>query len=232
MKRIAIIPARGGSKRIPRKNIKKFCGRPIIEYSIEVALASGLFDLVLVSTDDEEIRKIAVEAGAKVPFLRSAENSGDIANTAGVIKEVLLELARMGQEFEQGCCIYPTAPFVTTDKLSESIRLLTEKECATVVPVVPYSFPVQRSLEIEQGYVKIISKSCYGLRSQDLKVRYHDCGQFYTFNVSCFCKLGELVTNDTVPMIMKAMEVQDIDNYSDWEIAELKYQIMKRRIEK
>lgn len=228
MKRIAIIPARGGSKRIPSKNIKLFSGRPIIEYSIKTALESELFDLVLVSTDDEEIKRISIKAGAAVPFMRSAANANDTATTADVLKEVLLKLEIQGYKFLQGCCIYPTAPFITKEKLIQSVAILSEKQCDSVVPVVKYSFPIQRSLKIENGIVRFVNSMYSTCRSQDMEERYHDCGQFYTFNISRFLESGSLIMENTIPIVLEEFEVQDIDNYSDWEIAELKYERLKR----
>lgn len=227
MKRIAIIPARGGSKRIPGKNLKLFCGYPIIEYSIKTALDSGLFDLVFVSTDNEEIKRISIEAGASVPFMRSSVNSSDTATTAEVLKEVLLKLEAHGNKFIQGCCIYPTAPFITIEKLVQSVTILSEKHCDSVIPVVKYSYPIQRSLKIEGEYVKFIDNTYSDCRSQDMEDRYHDCGQFYTFDVKRFLENEALITENTIPIILEELEVQDIDTYSDWRIAELKYEIIK-----
>ena len=146
MSKIAIIPARGGSKRIPKKNIKDFCGRPIIEYSIEAALKSDIFDEVMVSTDSEEIAEIARMAGAKVPFLRSTKTSDDYASTADVILEVLENYKRKGKEFKYAVCIYPTAPFITSKRLCEGMKLLQEKNGGMVIPIVKFSFPPQRGL--------------------------------------------------------------------------------------
>ena len=183
MDRIAIITARGGSKRIPKKNIKSFCGKPIIVYSIEAALESGRFDEVMVSTESREIAEIAKEAGAQVPFFRSEETSNDYATTAEVLLEVLKEYKIRGKEFKVGCCIYPTAPFVTSEKLIEGLRILEKEAADTVLPVVPFSFPPQRCLKIQEHVLSPVYPEYMNARSQDLEKWYHDCGQFYCFNI-------------------------------------------------
>lgn len=223
---LAIITARGGSKRIPRKNIKDFCGKPIMAYSIEAALQAGIFDEVMVSTEDEEIKKIALQYGAKVPFMRSEKNSNDFAGTADVVLEVLEAYASMGEHFDRACCIYPTAPFVTAEKLRQGMELLKEGDSA--MPIVKYSFPPLRSVIIEQGRIRPKWEQYMDCRSQDLPELYHDCGQFYCFKVDSFLKNKKLPTKDTVPMIITEMEVQDIDNYEDWELAELKYKMLHK----
>lgn len=227
--KIAIITARGGSKRIPHKNVKKFCGKPIIEYSIEAAIESGAFDSVMVSTDDRHIASVAEKAGAEVPFLRSKETSDDFATTGDVLNEVILEYRKKGKRFDIACCIYPTAPFVTAQKLKKSLELLMAKEAETVIPVVSYSFPPQRSMNIVKGKLKMLQPEYIDIRSQDLEPVYHDCGQFYTFWIDSFLKNGKLVGDKVVPLIMDEVEVQDIDNESDWQIAEIKYRMMLKR---
>ena len=149
MRRIAIITARGGSKRIPRKNIKEFCGKPILAYSIEAALASGLFDTVMVSTDDEEIAGIAKEYGAEVPFYRSEATSNDFATTNDVLLEVLAEYEKRGEQYDVACCIYPTAPFVTSEKLKDATKRLEDSDADTIIPVVAFSYPPQRAMIVE-----------------------------------------------------------------------------------
>ena len=230
MKRIAIITARGGSKRIPRKNIKEFCGKPIIHYSIEAALNSEIFDEVMVSTDDEEIADISKKAGAAVPFFRSKETSNDLAVTSDVLCEVLMRYSQMGKEFDYGCCIYPTAPFVTANKLKHALTMIEEKRADTVIPVVAYSFPPQRAIVIRGGKAVMQFPENLNIRSQDLEPIYHDCGQFYMFNVPLFLESGALMGKNVVPMIMNELEVQDIDNLDDWEIAEMKYCIVKKHM--
>ena len=253
MRNIAIITARGGSKRIPRKNIKEFCGKPIICYSIEAALDSGMFDTVMVSTDDEEIAQIAREAGAEVPFFRSEATSNDYAGTADVLKEVLDTYAGMGQTFDYGCCIYPTAPFVTGKKLKEAMKKIINQSveqpissnetnlvsqgddvlrlyATTVMPVVAYSFPPQRSVRIGQdGYLEKLDPIKYEMRSQDLEPIYHDVGQFYGFEIKSFLATGQLIGDKVLPIVVNELEVQDIDNYEDWAIAEMKYRLMTEK---
>ena len=222
---LAIITARGGSKRIPKKNIRKFCGKPIIQYSIEAALTSGIFDEVMVSTDDLDIKEIAERCGAKVPFIRSAETAGDMAMTHEVVLEVLAEYQKRGMAFEYVCCIYPTAPFITPQKLIESRKKLEETGADGVVPVVAFSFPPQRCFVLEGDKVKFKWPQNRLVRSQDLEKWYHDCGQYYFMKVSSFVQEKSLIMEHTIPMIMDEMEVQDIDNYEDWELAELKYKL-------
>lgn len=222
-KAVAVITARGGSKRIPRKNIKEFCGKPIILYSIEAALKSGVFDEVMVSTDDKEIADIARCAGASVPFLRSAENAGDMAATHQVVLEVLKQYEALGVQFDVVCCIYPTAPFLTAEKLQKSMEKLEESNADGVVPIVAYSFPPQRCFIVEDGAVRYRWEENRLKRSQDLETLYHDCGQFYLLRVDAFRQEQSMVLRHTVPVIMDEMEVQDIDNQEDWELAEAKF---------
>lgn len=226
-KAIAIITARGGSKRIPRKNIKKFCGKPIIEYSIQAALESGMFDEVMVSTDDREISEIAKAVGAKVPFMRSEETSNDFATTSDVLREVLIEYKKRGCVFRYACCIYPTAPFVTGEKLKRAMEELIHGEENTVMPVTQFSFPPQRGVYVREGKAIFALPEYKKARSQDIEPVYHDCGQFYCFKVREFLETGELVGESVRVMPVTELEVQDIDNESDWKMAELKYQYMK-----
>ena len=224
---IAIITARGGSKRIPRKNIKNFLGVPIIKYSIDAALQAGCFDEVMVSTDDMEIAEIAMSYGAKVPFFRSETTSNDYATTADVIKEVIDEYIKRGYSFEHFCCVYPTAPFVTSDKLRMAMKMLLETGADSVLPVTQFSYPIQRALKIENGVVKMIWPENYIARSQDLMPAYHDCGQFYCMKTKSFLEQKIVFAKYTVPIIIPESEVQDIDNEEDWKVAEMKYKIMK-----
>lgn len=226
MKSIAIITARGGSKRIPRKNIRDFCGKPIIIYSIEAALESSVFDEVMVSTDDGDIADISIKAGAKVPFLRSPETSDDYAVTSDVLMEVLNTYIENGICFDHGCCIYPTAPFVTAKKLIHAMSILKEMDVDTVLPVVAYSFPPQRAIIIQDGMAKMRFPENLNVRSQDLERIYHDCGQFYAFNVASFLRSGKIMGENVIPMVMDELEVQDIDNLEDWKIAEIKYNMI------
>jgi pseudaminic acid cytidylyltransferase len=228
MKKLAIIPARGGSKRIPRKNIKDFLGKPIITYSIQTALASNLFDEVMVSTDDEEIAKIAKELGAKVPFLRSKENSDDFATTADVIFEVIEQYEKIGRSFESVCCIYPTAPLITKESLRKGYELLKENNYDSVIPIVKFGFPIQRAVYVNtRKKVHFCQPEHINSRSQDLQSAYHDAGQFCWIKVEAFKSHTQLWTSNTGAIILSETEVQDIDNLSDWIIAENKYQYNK-----
>ncbi|PKQ70843.1 pseudaminic acid cytidylyltransferase [Raineya orbicola] len=225
MNNIAIITARGGSKRIPRKNIKDFLGKPIIAYSIEASLKSGIFQEVMVSTDDAEIAEVAQKYGAKVPFMRSAKNSDDFATTADVLVEVLEEYQKRGQKFEYACCLYPTAPFVTAEKLQKAFNLLLEHKADSVVPVAAFSYPIWRSLKIENGKLQMNFPENLNKRSQDLPPAYHDVGQFYFFQVAKFLSTKKIFSDFSVPLHVSELEMQDIDNETDWKLAELKYQI-------
>lgn len=226
MSAIAIITARGGSKRIPRKNVKMFCGKPILAYSIEASLSSGLFDEVMVSTDDEEIASIAQQYGAKVPFYRSERTSNDFACTSDVILEVLAEYEKRGKCFDFTACIYPTAPFITQQKLREAFQKLEESDADILIPVVAFSYPVQRALVIENDRLIFERPEYIDSRSQDLKPHYHDVGQFYLMRTEAFCRNRKLMVGNILPFSVPETEVQDIDNQTDWEIAELKYQRM------
>ena len=226
MSNIAIITARGGSKRIPKKNIKEFCGKPIILYSIEAALESRVFDEVMVSTDSEEIKTIAEQYGASVPFLRSEVTSNDFATTADVISEVLEKYRGLGKNFDSFACIYPTAPFVTSRRLAEAMNILEGADA--VLPVVKFSFPPQRAVVIRDGSVLFQYPEFERARSQDLEPIYHDCGQFYMCKTDKFLKYRSLILPITKPYIMPDEEVQDIDTFSDWEIAEAKYKVLHK----
>lgn len=228
-KAIAIITARGGSKRIPKKNIKEFCGKPIIAYSIRAALDSGIFDEVMVSTDSEEIAEIARAYGAKVPFMRSAKTSDDFATTADVLMEVLERYQELGRTFDVMSCIYPTAPFVTPQKLQSAYDTLTKEQAVMAMPVVAFSYPPQRSYILQGNMLEMKWKENYNKRSQDLEKMYHDAGQFYMYQVEAFIRLKGQMTESIVPVIVDEMDVQDIDNESDWKLAELKYQMIKMR---
>lgn len=224
---LAIITARGGSKRIPRKNIKNFCGKPILCYSIEAARDAGVFDEIMVSTDDEEIAGIARNSGAIVPFFRSAETAGDYASTDDVIMEVLKAYQQIGQNFEAFCCIYPTAPFLSGARLRSAMELL--KKADSVMPVVPFSYPPQRGLLInENGFVERQFPEHAAARSQDLPKIYHDCGQFYACRTDAFLKAGTTDVERLLPLVLTELEVQDIDTPEDWELAEMKYKLLHK----
>lgn len=228
MKKIAIIPARGGSKRIPRKNIKDFLNKPIIAYSIEAALESGVFDEVMVSTDDVEIAEIAKKYGAKVPFFRSPEMSNDMAMTAPVLIEVLNEYKKLGQDFEYCCCIYPCAPFVNPQRLKQGMELLLESGADSVLPIVKFSYPPQRCLVVRDGEVQMLHPENYNVRSQDCEPYFHDVGQFYCLTASGLIEEEKMYFKKTLPLELPESEVQDIDTDEDWKIAEMKFKILKK----
>ncbi len=225
--RIAIIPARGGSKRIPRKNIKDFSGKPIIAYSIEAALASGCFDKVIVSTDDQEIADVARLYGAEVPFFRSNENSGDYTPIGDVIDEVLLQLEEeLNIEIEYFCCLFPTAPLITGERIERAYDRMIERGFDGVFTILEYSYPIQRALIIENELVSMKWPENLKARSQDLPKSYHDAGQLYWMNRSIYKNKKTLWTDHTGVVVLSEMEVQDIDTLSDWKLAELKYKLM------
>lgn len=226
MSTIAIITARGGSKRIPKKNIRVFCGKPIIAYSIEAALQSKLFDTVMVSTDSQEIAGIAKEYGAEVPFMRSEVTSGDYADTSDVLIEVLNEYRKQGQIYDAFCCLYPTAPFITSEKLRKSYDMLKADDVYNVIPMVAFSFPPQRGMIKDGKYVKAAYPEYMEMRSQDLKEVIHDCGQFYWCKTREFLNNPNFLCNHTIPFMVPETEVQDIDSESDWNMAKIKYKAM------
>lgn len=227
MSKLAIIPARGGSKRIPRKNIKYFLGKPIIAYAIENAINSQLFDEIMVSTDDEVIAEIAISYGAKVPFKRSEKNSSDFATTIDVIKEVIFSYEKLGRKFEYSSCIYPCTPLLSKEKLKESFYLLKKSNLDCVFPVIKYGFPIQRAVRLnDKGLIEMFQPENLTTRSQDLENSFHDAGQFYSFNVNNLMSKQKLITEFTGHLEVSEMEAQDIDNLVDWQLAELKYKII------
>lgn len=228
MKPYAIITARGGSKRVPGKNIRDFCGKPIIAYSIEAALESGLFEEVMVSTDSEEIAAIGRNSGASVPFMRSEKTSDDYADTTDVLNEVIEMYGKRGITFNEFCCIYPTAPFITPEKLRESYQLLQDEDVYNVIPMTSFSFPPQRGMRLkDNGFIEPVDPVGINARSQDLPVVYHDCGQFYWMKTEKYLENDNILDNHTKPYFVPESEVQDIDNESDWKLAEIKYRYMK-----
>lgn len=226
MPNLCIIPARGGSKRIPRKNIKDFLGKPIIAYSIEAAISSGLFDEVMVSTDDLEIAAIAKEYGASVPFMRSDKNANDFATTIDVIHEVVQEYEMLNKKFNFTCCIYACAPFVTNEKLIDSFQILKENKFDSVFPIMPYGFPIQRALRKEEDKVSFFYPEFSLSRSQDLEKSFHDAGQFYWMNTKVCIEKKQIFTNNSGSIVLSELEGQDIDNEVDWKLAELKYELL------
>lgn len=219
---LCIIPARGGSKRIPRKNIKNFLGKPIIAYSIEAALSSGLFEEVMVSTEDEEIEEVAKSYGAIVPFKRSKENADDFASTLDVVKEVLKDYYDRGTTFENICVLYPTAPLISQKRFKEGFNVLRNSDA--VIPICRFDYPIWRSFHIENG------KLCYQwpkyskTRSQDLPELFHDAGQWFFIKYNWAIK-GQLPDNIGY-VLLPSTEVQDIDSLEDWTLAEIKYKLL------
>ena len=229
MKAIAIIPARGGSKRIPKKNIKDFNGVPVISYPIKIAIETKAFDKVIVSTYCKNIAAISKRYGAEIPFFRSKKNSDDFASTDDVIKEVLEYYNSIGEVYDYACCIYPVNPFIKVDKIKLGLRELLDNNFDCVFSAVKYSYPIQRAFRIDKSKkIKMIDPENYLVRSQDLENTFHDAGQFYWFNVSSFNKHNKLWTNNTGIIELSESDVQDIDTETDWNIAEIKFQIQKK----
>ena len=226
---IAIITARGGSKRIPKKNIKDFLGKPIISYSINAAKESGLFDKVMVSTDSEEIKDVALKYGVEVPFMRSEKTSNDFATTRAVLLEVISEYKNIGIEFKEFACIYPTAPFLSGKLLIDAYNRFKNEDASELIPIVKFSFPPQRAFVVKDKYLDLFDKNSFVKRSQDLEPLYHDCGQFYFYKTKDFLDSTELILNNTVGFEMNELYVQDIDTLEDWHIAEMKYEIINSR---
>lgn len=227
MSNLCVIPARGGSQRIPRKNIKNFLGKPIIAYSIEVAIASGLFDEVMVSTDDYEIAEIAIQYGAKVPFFRSEKTSDDYATTFDVINEVVNEYLKLEQNFDYICCLYACAPFVTGEVINRTFELMCAEDFDTVFPVVEFGFPIQRAFKKEGNRTQFENDEMALMRSQDLEKRYHDAGQFYWMQTKKIIDKKKLITNNSGSITISELESQDIDSLTDWKLAEIKYTTLK-----
>lgn len=228
MNAIAIITARGGSKRIPGKNIRDFCGKPILAYSIEAASQSGLFSEVMVSTDSGQIAEVARRYGAEIPFLRSAKTSDDYATTADVLLEVLENYGAAGRSFDAFCCLYPTAPFVTARKLRDAMERFQSSRADSLMSVVRFGYPPQRAFVSRDGFLSWANPEYERTRSQDLEPLYHDCGQFYFCRTDAFLSRHSLVTERTVPFVLPETEVQDIDNEDDWLIAESKFRVLRR----
>lgn len=223
MNKIAIIPARGGSKRIPRKNVRDFLGKPIIAYTIQTALDSELFDEVMVSTEDDEIATVAQHYGAQVPFRRSAQNADDYATTADVLAEVL----QQRPSYELACCIYPTAPLIQVERLQQALQLLINRHYDTVFPVVRYDSPIERSLLLsEDQRVTMRWPENLNQRSQDLPAAYHDAGQFYWFRTSYLLREQRLYGDNSGAIVLPPTEAQDIDTPEDWQLAELKARLL------
>jgi N-acylneuraminate cytidylyltransferase len=228
---LCIIPARGGSKRIPRKNIKDFLGKPSIAYAIETAINSKLFSEVMVSTDDEEIARVSQEYGASVPFLRSKKNSDDFSGTDDVLLEVLNQYNSMNRSFEFACCIYPVNPFVNVKTLQTGYEKLISTGFDTVFTAVRYSYPVQRALRLNGDKAYMIQPEHFTSRSQDLEPTFHDAAQFYWFRTNAFFRNKRMWSENSGIIEINELEVQDIDNDTDWKLAELKFNLLSTKHE-
>jgi len=228
MKLIAIIPARGESKRIPHKNIKPFLGTPILLYSIEAAMQSGIFDEIMVSTENKEIAELAIKAGVSVPFMRSHQTADDFTPLAEVIREVLMKYQERGNLFDYFCCLLPTAPFITSERLIHAFEILIKKKYNAVITVQPFSYPIQRALKIKNEKLHMIHPENYNKRSQDLSTTYHDSGQFYWIKTDVFLKEKILYSTNTGAIILHETEAHDIDSEIDWQIAEIKYRLIHK----
>lgn len=226
-KLLCIIPARGGSKRIPHKNIALFKGEPIISYSIKTIQQSGIADEVMVSTDDPEIAKVAESYGAKVPFFRDPATSNDHAGVAEVLVEVVEEYKKRGQEFDYVLCVYATNPLLKSENLVKAFNQLKETEGAESISTIEvYSYPPQRGLIIENGELKMLHPENYSCRSQDLQKIYHDSCQFFLFKTYALLRDRKLYTQHTLPFVLRESESQDIDTPEDWKLTEMKYDLL------
>lgn len=219
--RVAIIPARGGSKRIPRKNIKDFCGKPMIAWSIEAAQASGCFDRIMVSTDNQEIADIAKQWGAEVPFIRPPELSDDYTGTIPVIRHAIQRLETHQSKVDYACCIYATAPFVVAQDLQAGWALINGSEHDYAISVTSYAYPIQRAIKItDQGRVAMFNPEHLMTRSQDLDEAWHDAGQFYWGTAQAWYEMRNIFGQGAVPIKLPRHRVQDIDTLEDWTRAE------------
>jgi pseudaminic acid cytidylyltransferase len=227
---VAVIPARGGSKRIPGKNIKPFNGVPMIGHSIEVAQRCGLFGRILISTDSEEIAEVAARFGAECAFRRPHDLSDDRTPTAPVVHHALQWLAEQGTPAQYACCIYATAPFIQTGDLQAGYRSIVERDCGSVLSVTSFAFPIFRALELtEAGSLAMFWPEYQLTRSQDLPHAYHDAGQFYWLKVARFMLEPRLYYDDSRPVILPRWRVQDIDTQEDWDRAELMQKVLSEQ---
>jgi pseudaminic acid cytidylyltransferase len=222
--KLCVIPARGGSKRIPRKNIKLFCGKPMIEWSIVAALQSGCFDQVVVSTDDVEISEVALRCGAQVPFIRPAELSDDHSGTVAVIAHAIEWFAAQGRLPDQVCCLYATAPFVSGEDLRRGLKILAESGADYAFSVTSYAFPIQRAIRITGAQsIEMFNPEHFNTRSQDLEEAFHDAGQFYWGRASAWRQGKMIFGPGSLPVLLPRHRVQDIDTNEDWLMAEYLY---------
>jgi pseudaminic acid cytidylyltransferase len=228
--RIAIIPARGGSKRIPRKNIKLFHGKPIIAYSIEAAIESGCFDKVIVSTDDEAIAHVARQYGAEVPFIRPAELADDYTTTLAVIQQAVSWCEQQAWDLDLVCCLYATAPFVLFQDLQQGLKLLMAQDIDYVFSATHFNFPIQRAIRLsEEGQVSMFQPEHMNTRSQDLPAAFHDAGQFYWGRVAAFKQGRPFYSERSRVVLLPRTRVQDIDTPEDWAFSEALYSVMRNQ---
>jgi pseudaminic acid cytidylyltransferase len=227
--RLAVIPARGGSKRIPRKNIKLFGGLPMIAWSIRAAIESECFDRIIVSTDDQEIAEIARSYGAEVPFIRPAELSDDYAGTIPVIAHAIDWQNQNGQTATEVCCIYATAPFVQSNDLQNALKVLQTTGAIYAFSVTSYAFPIQRAIRITaEQRVEMFDPKCFNTRSQDLEEAWHDAGQFYWGNAQAWLAAKPIFSLDAAPVPLPRYRVQDIDTPEDWVRAEWMFKALQQ----
>ncbi|MDR2942396.1 MAG: pseudaminic acid cytidylyltransferase [Treponema sp.] len=224
---IAIITARGGSKRIPKKNIKDFFGRPMLSYAISACKDSGIFSEIMVSTDSEEIAEVANNSGARVPFMRSPKTADDFASTFDVLEEVINNYKKEGQEFDHLCCVYPCVPFLSGKTLQNAYAQLAESGSDALQPVCKFPVPVEWAMKIENGILVPNDRKAQLIRSQDLTPKYFDVGMFYMIKTAIMLKEKSLTPPKTMAYIMDEREVQDIDTIDDWLMAEIKYKLIK-----
>lgn len=224
---IAIIPARGGSKRIPRKNIKLFHGKPMIAYSIEAAKKSDCFDKILVSTDDQEIADVAIQYGAEVPFLRPADIADDFATTLDVMQHAITWCKEQQWSVDKVCCIYATAPFISAEYILQGLKDVSAKNVEYAFSATSFPFPIQRAITLgKDGTVSMFSPEHADTRSQDLEEAYHDAGQFYWGKASAFLSGKAIFSEHSKAVILPRKRVQDIDTYEDWELAESLFSVL------
>lgn len=229
MGNIAIITARGGSKRIPKKNIKDFMGKPMIAYAIEAALGSGIFEEVMVSTDCTEIAEISKEYGANVPFLRSEKTSGDFATTYDTLEEVIIEYKKQGKDFDTVCCIYPCVPFLKSELLKDAYEKMVNKDADAIIPMCKYPVPIEWAMKLEDGYLLPNDREAQNIRSQDLEPKYFDAGMFYFCKTESLLKNKNLVPDKTLGFVIDESQCQDIDDEQDWKIAEIKFKVIAEK---
>jgi pseudaminic acid cytidylyltransferase len=226
---IAIIPARGGSKRIPRKNIKEFHGKPLIAYSIEAAKASKCFDRIIVSTDDNEIAEVAKQYGAEVPFIRPAGISDDFATTIDVMKHAIKWCKENEMEIENVCCIYATAPLLLPEYIQQGLKSLANNSVKYTFSATSFAFPIQRAIKLDcNNQVDMFQPEHLNTRSQDLEEAYHDAGQFYWGTAASFLEGASFFAKHSIAIKLPRKRVQDIDTPEDWDLAEILYSVINK----